>query len=1405
MPCSPLFYPLEAGLRKCYGTRVAIGQNNDNIIRTVVHELAHVYTLVNGVTSDPGPVAVAHMYFYSLGLPGEVFCHPRELYADIMSRAVIGHPGVHRYWASCPGTTDGIAEDALTVVRSAVAGTMPSWFSTAYDTGEGDPDLERLWADIRTVLLESDRSAIVFQLRDAFGGYCDNAKATASAFANGVTRNPWRDGGCTPKAPGSLAVTPSGAGKITVTWSAPTDDGGSPIRGYKVQWKSGSQDFDVSRQASVNDPARLQYLIAALSDGVAYTVQILAWNHNGDGDSSAEATATAMATDSTAPVLLTSRVDRSTLGLTWNEALDVSSQPDVSDFAVSVGGNNRAITGISVSDNAVTLTLSSAAGVGQAVMVAYTVPTGEDASPLRDTASNNAPGFSAQMARNDTTSAAITSDPGADMTYAAGDAYYRRDVIELGVTFGEPVKVAGSPELKFDIGSDEKKARYVGGSGTTTLTFRYTVAEGDLAANGLSIPTGVLSGNGTVRYTVDSTWAPSYVALDPQDGHKVNGIRPTIVSATGRAGGTTLTLIWDKTLDENAVPPTIRPRVLYLRDMATDTDRSGDITNISVSGSEVTLTLDTALLSDDELEVSYYRATHSAAFPDASPVRDIIGNWAANSSALVVIRPANEKPTFSEGASAARSVVEGTAAEMDIGAPVTAVDPDADTLTYSLGGTDASTFDLVTSSGQLRTKATLDANSKKTYTVTISVHDGKNADENPDTTVDDKITVTITVTSTNTSLSDLTLSEGWLDPAFVNSTLNYTTSVGYTAMSVTVMPVTEESGATVAFLDGNNNPLADADIETNEYEVDLNLGENVFKIEVTSESETVTRIYAIKVTRTEKDTSLTPQASDPVAPSASKATYTIKFQGDWTAAATPDGVPGGAHYSRLVAAVHDAGVTFLRSGEAATAGIESMAETGGTSVLRSEVTRAGTHALGVVQGDTNSIGPTDMESLTVTLTTDHPLVTLVTMIAPSPDWFVGVSGLSLLDIGGNWLSSHEVQLYPWDAGTENGDEFSLSNPATSPRGVITSIRGTGKFSTESIATLTFTLESVNFTPTGAPFITGPPEVGEELTAHTSAIDDRNGLPSPGYSYQWLRVDSGGQAVNISGATSDTYTVQAADAGKRLAVRVGFTDDDNNRETLTSDATEVVIVAQVTVSFEATAYQAAEGGQGATIGVVLDKDPHRPLRIPLRATPGGGAVPTDYSAPSMVTFGAGETERDAPVSAHDDSVDDDGESITLSFAELPDGVSAGSPSETLVQIVDNDYVPVTLGWEETAFTAEEPTSPGTLTPVTLRAVAVTATDKRPESDFSFDFTVNTANGTARQPDDYERLSETATFDRNDFFRTTVDGQFRWIASADFTVNVEHDTVDEPSEQFHRQAGFRRAPGSRTSPWAIRRPR
>ena len=93
----------------------------------------------------------------------------------------------------------------------------------------------------------------------------------------------------------------------------------------------------------------------------------------------------------------------------------------------------------------------------------------------------------------------------------------------------------------------------------------------------------------------------------------------------------------------------------------------------------------------------------------------------------------------------------------------------------------------------------------------------------------------------------------------------------------------------------------------------------------------------------------------------------------------------------------------------------------------------------------------------------------------------------------------------------------------------------------------------NTPATGAPTITGTARVGETLTADTSQIDDADGLTPPTFSYQWLADDA-----DISGATGATYTLVSTAEGKTITVRVSFTDDGGNEETLTSAATAQVL-------------------------------------------------------------------------------------------------------------------------------------------------------------------------------------------------------------------------------------------------------
>ncbi len=88
----------------------------------------------------------------------------------------------------------------------------------------------------------------------------------------------------------------------------------------------------------------------------------------------------------------------------------------------------------------------------------------------------------------------------------------------------------------------------------------------------------------------------------------------------------------------------------------------------------------------------------------------------------------------------------------------------------------------------------------------------------------------------------------------------------------------------------------------------------------------------------------------------------------------------------------------------------------------------------------------------------------------------------------------------------------------------------------------------------APIISGTAQVGQTLTADTSDISDPDGLTNVTYIYQWLADDT-----EIDGATSSTYTVQSTDNGKVIKVRVTFTDDANNEESLTSAGTSAVVL------------------------------------------------------------------------------------------------------------------------------------------------------------------------------------------------------------------------------------------------------
>ena len=96
----------------------------------------------------------------------------------------------------------------------------------------------------------------------------------------------------------------------------------------------------------------------------------------------------------------------------------------------------------------------------------------------------------------------------------------------------------------------------------------------------------------------------------------------------------------------------------------------------------------------------------------------------------------------------------------------------------------------------------------------------------------------------------------------------------------------------------------------------------------------------------------------------------------------------------------------------------------------------------------------------------------------------------------------------------------------------------------------------NTPATGLPTITGTAQVGDTLTAVITGIEDADGLDNVIFSYQWISND-GGTDTDISGATGSSFTLGDSDVDKTVKVRVSFTDDANNRETVTSAATAAV--------------------------------------------------------------------------------------------------------------------------------------------------------------------------------------------------------------------------------------------------------
>jgi len=160
------------------------------------------------------------------------------------------------------------------------------------------------------------------------------------------------------------------------------------------------------------------------------------------------------------------------------------------------------------------------------------------------------------------------------------------------------------------------------------------------------------------------------------------------------------------------------------------------------------------------------------------------------------------------------------------------------------------------------------------------------------------------------------------------------------------------------------------------------------------------------------------------------AQYELVFDATWSADTHPVDFPSNPHFSPLIGATHGPEAVLWEVDGLASPGIRNVAETGGTSPLDSEIEAliAGGTICAAISGRGVPVSPGSVK-VAIEVNLDCPLISIVTMIAPSPDWFVGVSGLSLLQDGA-WVDALTVELLPHDAGTDSGSTYASPNDAT---------------------------------------------------------------------------------------------------------------------------------------------------------------------------------------------------------------------------------------------------------------------------------------------------------------------------------------------------------------------------------------
>jgi hypothetical protein len=182
--------------------------------------------------------------------------------------------------------------------------------------------------------------------------------------------------------------------------------------------------------------------------------------------------------DTVSPTVISAASDAAgrTVTVLFDEPLTTSGTVPLSSFQLSVASGSRTVSAIVISGSSAILTVNGRAfESSQSVTLNYTDPTsGNDSNALQDRVGNDVASFSQSVTNNSTWNGLSPSVQGVGGKTANG-SYRLGSVIEIWITFSEPVVVTGTPKLQLETGTTDQEATYASGSGTNTLVFQVTV------------------------------------------------------------------------------------------------------------------------------------------------------------------------------------------------------------------------------------------------------------------------------------------------------------------------------------------------------------------------------------------------------------------------------------------------------------------------------------------------------------------------------------------------------------------------------------------------------------------------------------------------------------------------------------------------------------------------------------------------------------------------------------------------------------------------------------------------------------------------------------------------------------------------------------------------------------------